>query len=297
MSAQFVWGLLCIVLSALLFGFMPFLSLVAYSGGSTPLTVACSRFFFGLFFAAALAALQGHKFALRRRQYVQVFYLSLAYALTPLMLYSSYALIDSGLATTLHFIYPLAVIALMALLFHTRVSKQQLFCAALALCGIVALYEPSAAASQGFGMFLAAGSGVVYAFYVIALRRFDLREVPVFVTTFWLCVMAAAELLVLAILSGELALNLTPEAYLAELALALFVTVLAIALFQRGVFCCGEIYATLLSTLEPVTAVAVGLAVLSETLSLTQLVGITLILLSAVLLTVPRRHHRERAHP
>ena len=46
--------------------------------------------------------------------------------------------------------------------------------------------------------------------------------------------------------------------------LGLFSTAFAVALFQKGVFLCGGLKTSLYSTAEPLTAVAVGLAVFGE---------------------------------
>ncbi len=50
--------------------------------------------------------------------------------------------IDSGLASTLHFTYPVAVVLLTAGLFHERIGRKELLCAALCMGGILMLYKP-----------------------------------------------------------------------------------------------------------------------------------------------------------
>ena len=70
-------------------------------------------------------------------------------------------------------------------------------------------------------------------------------------------------------------------------ALGVFATVIALALFQLGVFLIGSVRASLLSTFEPLTGVVLGVAVLGETLSMRTVSGMALILLAVVLLVLP----------
>ena len=68
---------------------------------------------------------------------------------------------------------------------------------------------------------------------------------------------------------------------------------LALAFFQKGLFLCGEVKASLLSTFEPLTSIAVGLAVYGEAMTPRLAAGMTLILLSSVLLVLGRSQPRN----
>ena len=69
-------------------------------------------------------------------------------------------------------------------------------------------------------------------------------------------------------------------------------TVIALALFQIGVFRCGPVRASMLSTLEPITSVLIGIIVLKEKLSVTSVIGIIFVLTSALLLLVKNQEVR-----
>ncbi len=74
------------------------------------------------------------------------------------------------------------------------------------------------------------------------------------------------------------------QGWTAEIMLVLFCTVFALILFQRGLFLCGEIKASLLSIFEPITSVVVGIFVFDENITLKITLGIAAVLLSTILL-------------
>ena len=81
-------------------------------------------------------------------------------------------------------------------------------------------------------------------------------------------------------------------AWAAEIVLALLTTVIALVLFQRGVYLCGEIKASLLSSFEPLTGILIGIIIFRENLSGRELVGIVSIIIAAIILVVPIKRKR-----
>ena len=247
-----------VILSAVLFGTMPLMAKRAFALGSNAYTTAFGRFATGAVIAGLVILLHPKQtIRINKKQFRALLLLSLFYAATPVLLYSSYQSIDSGLASTLHFTYPIAVMLLSALLFRDRVGRRELLCAILCMAGVLLLYTPGSKA-DGSGMVIAALSGLVYAGYIVALGK-----------------------------TGNLTLDLPKEVWLSYLGLGLFATVLALALFQIGVFLCGPVKASLLSTFEPLTGVVIGILVFHETLTVKSACGLLLILLAVILLARP----------
>ena len=100
---------------------------------------------------------------------------SLGCAAAPVLLYSSYPYISSGMATMLHFTYPAIVIVSCSLFFRERLTVRQGFCCALCMAGILCFYTPGGD-SGGLGIFLALSSGFAYAFYVVYLSKSGMSE-------------------------------------------------------------------------------------------------------------------------
>ena len=276
-----------VILSAVLFGTMPLMAKRAFALGSNAYTTAFGRFATGAVIAGLVILLHPKQtIRISKKQFCALLLLSLFYTATPVLLYSSYQSIDSGLASTLHFTYPIAVMLLSALLFRERIGKREPLCAILCMAGVLLLYTPGSKADVT-GMVLAASSGLVYAGYIVALGKSGLKGLSVLTMTFWLSFLSAAETFVFSLCTGNLTLDLPKAVWLSYLGLGLFATVLALALFQIGVFLCGPVKASLLSTFEPLTGVVIGILVFHETLTAKSTCGLLLILLAVILLALP----------
>ena len=289
-------GELFVVLSAVLFGCMPLLAKIAYAHGCNSYTVAFGRFVFGSAATAVIIALSpGTGFRVSGPVFRRLLGLSVFYAVTPLLLFGSYEHLGSGLSTTLHFVYPVLVMGLGALLFGARPEARQLLCLAICAAGVVSLYRPEGG-GEASGMVMAVLSGLTYAPYILLMGKYGPKELPVATITFWISLLAGAEIGVYAALTGRLVLPAAWQAWAAVAVMGVFVAALALALFQAGLFRCGEVRASLLSTFEPLTGVIVGILVFREEMTPRIAIGMALILLAAVLLVAaPGRTAREKA--
>ena len=285
-TASVYAGELCVVLSAVLFGLMPLLvkSIMA-QGGNAYVTALC-RFFFGsLFLGMAVFIRKDISLKISVRQLREILLLSVFYALMPTLLFASYDYMDSGLATTLHFTFPVTVLLFSVLFFGIRPDAKQVFCTFLCAVGIGLL---SSGEQAGFtGVWLAVASGITYALYIVFLGKSSLQGQSVLTIVFWISLLSSAEIAICAIVEGRLRLPSGLSAWGLILLLAFFSTTLALVLFQKGLFCCGPIRASLLSTFEPLTGVVVGAAVFGEILTAHTVAGILCVLGSGVLLVLP----------
>jgi len=112
--SKVAWGMACVILSAVLFGWMPFLAKISYSYGGNAYMASFGRFLFGALLSALVLKIRRQPLVLNTSGTSwTIFLLSVFYAATPLFLYKSYLYIGSGLATALHFAYPVFVLLLM----------------------------------------------------------------------------------------------------------------------------------------------------------------------------------------
>lgn len=287
-------GSFYVILSAVLFGTMPLLAKVAYAHGSNAYTVAFGRFLFGSAILGATAALlPGCSMKISKRQLADILKMSVAYALMPIMLYTSYNYVGGGLATTLHFTYPVAVIVIMAVFCKRRPDAKQILCTVLCLGGMALTSTPDSDPSVP-GILLAVGSGIVYAVYIVLLGKSPAKDLHPLTLAFWLALFADVEIGAAALVTGQLSFSLDGTGWAAEVALALCATVFALVLFQRGMILCGEVKASLLSTFEPLTGIVIGVIVFHEALTVGEGLGIVLILAAAVLLVLPLDGIRDK---
>ena len=201
------------------------------------------------------------------------------------MLFSSYNYIQSGTATVFHFIYPAVVVLGEFIFLKSQKNRKHILCVLICMAGIALFYSPGHALDLRGSLF-ALSSGITYAVYVISLSTYKHDKGSVF--GFSLCVSSIASVLLLLIclLTGQLALPKTLLGWLLTAGLACIVNAEAVALFQRGTFLIGGSRASILSTFEPITGVFVGILVFRESVSPFTLLGTALVIAAGILIAV-----------
>lgn len=282
-------GMVFAILSAVLFGTMPLFTKTAYIYGCNAYTVAFGRFLVGALGSGLIIILLPNiDLRVTRSEFQKLAGLSVFYAATPVLLYEAYRGISTGLATTLHFTYPIIIMIIGAVAFRNRLHARQIICLFICIAGITCFYTPGQTESAS-GIVLAVASGFAYALYILFLGQSGLQHLHVMVVTFWISLLSATEVGLAALPGSRLTLFIPWQSWLAIAGLGVFATVLALALFQLGVFLCGDVKASLLSTFEPLTGVIIGVLVFHEALTPRTVTGIVLILLSTLLLMMERR--------
>lgn len=244
-------GYLCVILSTVIFGCMPLGANFLYAQGVTPMSLVFLRNLLSLPVLALLCQKQGglriSRGALLETSLTGFF----GCCITPILLFSSYRYLASGMATVFHFAYPVIVV-LGGLVLRERVQKKALFCAVLCSLGILLLIDPSGAVDP-LGVALALTSGVTYAVYILLLAHFRHREVMGFRMTFYMALISAVCMFFLCLFSHQLCLPQALAGWLAALAFSLMICIGAVMLFQKGTFLIGAQRAAILSTFEPIT--------------------------------------------
>ena len=112
-----------------------------------------------------------------------------------------------------------------------------------------------------------------------ALRGELVKQVGALRLSAWLCIVASLAIIVHFLLTHPLsaAFNLPWPVYAYSLAMALISTVLPVALMNEAIRRVGANQVALVSTLGPVITLFLGWLVLSESMSLLQIVGAALV--------------------
>lgn len=204
-------GTVLSILSAVFYGLNPLFAKTIIASGSNAMTLSFARVcsgavLFGLFHWLG----EGKSFAVTQKQRKDILICCLGYALIGPLLFASYRYLASGLATTIHFVYPVLVVAACIAFRYEKASRRKIVCCALCFLGILCFYTPGGEVSA-YGVLLAFASGVVWAFYIVHLNASGVvGEVPPFLLAFWLSVYSAVILGVLTAAGGQLAWPATP---------------------------------------------------------------------------------------
>lgn len=277
------------ILSAVLFGLNPLLAKTIYANGGNSLTLTFHRMLFG---SAGLWVmhhfLTGGPIGITKKELKKLLICSLGYFTTPVLLFTSYNYLSSGMSTTIHFVYPVLVLLGCVLFYKEKLTPVKLICCALCMAGIICFYTPGGSVSLK-GILIAFCSGATYAFYIIYLSNSGLQSMPPYKLSFWLCLISAGAVGLFALALGQLTFALTPLGWGLSLLFAVICGCVASLAFQVGAKYVGPQNASLLSTFEPLTSVIVGVVVYSEALTARSVGGIVCILLAVVLLTVKNK--------
>lgn len=116
-------GILWAALSSSTFGLAPLFTLLLLGAGYTSFEVLTYRWGIATLCLIAYGLLAGRNFRLSRLELRTVFSLSLFRAATSWCLVIAYQNLASGVASTIHFMYPLAVALAMIVLFRERLPR------------------------------------------------------------------------------------------------------------------------------------------------------------------------------
>ena len=265
---------------------MPLLAKLIYADGVNAITLVLFRNLMALPLIGILAFRQGRSFSIPKKALPQISLIALAgCCITPLLLLQSYNYIDSGLATIFHFIYPAVVVVISVLFLKQPLQWKILLCVGLCIVGICLCYTPDSPPDWR-GSILAITSGIACAIYICLLAGFSHKQIPFFLFTFYVILISSILLLAFCLLTGSLCLPKTPTGWLLCIVFANLITGGAVVLLQLGTFLLGGERSSILSALEPVVSILVGLLFLQERISAEGAIGSVLVILSSILIAV-----------
>ncbi len=284
MKKSNLFGQICVFASAIIFGFTPVLAAISYQGGNNGINMAFLRALVPI----PVLLLLGRKWPMPTKSQWKSGLIAgaLSYGCT-LLLYSSYEYISPGLATTLHFLYPLYVTVFEAVRDRKRPGGMRLAGLGLGLLGSLLFLDGAGTGGNLMGYLLAIGSGLAYALYIMALGK-EAKDEPM--PLFRLMLVVSVSGIVMCGMAGlamdKLVLRMPANAWLCAIGVALLAAVVGSVLFQRGVREIGGANSALLSLFEPITSVVFSVWLLGDVLSVSKILGSALILCSLVLISL-----------
>ena len=283
MEIKTLKGCIFAVISAVIYGCMPLMAKYIYADGVTPLTLVFLRNLFALIPLAVLAYRERKTLKIPLSVLPAVGFMSLlGVCLTPVLLFSSYNYIPSGLSTVLHFAYPTFVVLAEILFMRQKARLSSILSVVLCTVGIAMFYTPQ----QDFnltGSALALLSAVAFAGYVVLLSHFDCSKLSGFSLTFYTTLIGGMATFCICIATKQLSLPTTAFGWGLSILFSLLVTLGAVVLFQKSTLLIGGECSSILSTLEPITSLLLGVIIFSEPFGLLTLFGTALVLAAGII--------------
>ena len=268
-------GIVYAALSSSTFGLAPLFSILLLSDGFSSFEVLSYRWGVASLTLGIIGLAGGCRFRISRQELCTVFFLSLFRAATSLSLVIAYQNISSGVASIIHFMYPLAVALAMALFFRERISWRTAAAIGVSLAGVALL-------STG---------GIAYAGYIIGVRKSRAAQVESTTLTFYVMAFGALLFLCGGMFTGGVRLVTDGKERLAILGLALPATAISNITLVRAIKFIGPTLTSIFGALEPLTAVAIGATVFGERFGWTSALGVGLVVaaVSIVVLDTQRK--------
>jgi len=287
-------GILYAALSSSTFGLAPLFTLLLLAEGYSPFEALSYRWGVAALFLGALAVFSGRSFRLGRRELVTVFLLSLFRAATSLSLIIAYQHIASGVASTIHFMYPLAVALAMMCFFREKGSAWVFAAIGMSVVGAVLLSLGNVdftVENSALGMVSARVSVFSYGGYIVGVRKSRAVEIDSAVLTCYVMGLGALYFILGGLLTGGVRIETDGMTWLCILGLALPATALSNMTLVQAIKRIGPTLTSIFGALEPVTAVVIGVAVFGEPFTAQGAAGILLIVaaVSVVVLRTGRR--------
>lgn len=291
-----VKGILYAAVSSSTFGLAPLFTLLLLGAGYTSFEVLSYRWGVASLFLGTLGLLSGRNFRLSRREFFTVFLLSLFRAATSLSLVIAYQHIASGVASTIHFMYPLAVALAMMCFFRERGSVWVFAAIGMSIVGAVLLSLGNVDFEQGnsaLGMISACVSVVSYGGYIVGVRKSRAAEIDSTVLTCYVMGLGALYFICGGLSTGGIRLETDGMTWLWILGLALPATAVSNMTLVQAIKRIGPTLTSIFGAMEPLTAVVIGVAVFHEPFTMQGAAGILLIV-AAVSIVVLRSSSRAQ---
>lgn len=196
--------------------------------------------------------------------------------------------IGTGLAMVIFFSYPI-IIALTAWL--TRKSSFNMITLIILMTMMVGLFllkDPSDNSVNMVGILFAIGAAASYAFYIIGTKKYSSLTLDSSSQTLLVSVGSALIFLLLALKTHTFMFPSSLKSWMYLLGLGILVTGLPIQLMLEGLKQITSMRASIISVLEPLVTVFVGVFLLEESLSYMQMMGVVIILGSAIVIQFQR---------
>lgn len=271
------------IISAIIYGSMPLMAKYIYADGVTPFTLVFSRNAFSLLPLGILAYKEQKTLKIPLPQLPRVTLIGLlGCCLTPILLFTSYQFIASGPATVFHFAYPSFVVLGEILFLRKKVQASSIISIIFCTVGICLFYSPDETFNLT-GSILSLLSAVTFAAYVVLLSRFDRSQLSGFLFTFYVILMSTVGAFCICITTNNLVFPASLSGWGLCILFSLLVTTCAVVLFQQSAFLIGGEGTSILSTLEPITSVIIGVVIFHEPFGLRLLIGTILVIIASVI--------------
>ena len=288
-------GTIAGLVAAICYGLIPLFTITIKNGEAANHLSDCSIMFYRFALAtviiAVLMLITRRSFKITRGELVTLTYLAFLSDGSALFLIDGYNYLSSGVATTIHFMYPVVTTIMMMVFYNEARKVSTLLAVVLAVVGVGVLSWQSNGETSLHGIVIELISACCYAFYLIRVNRSRVRNMDGMKLTFYVMGIGALIFGAEALRQDEFQLITTGVQASHLLLLGIICTVVTNLCLVMAVQRIGSTMTAVLGALEPLTAVALGCLLMGEAITLNVVLGICLIIPSVIIIIFTRAKH------
>lgn len=226
--------------------------------------------------------LMGKDLRINFKEFIALFILSAFYAATSMFLTMSYKYIASGIATTIHFLYPIAVALWMMLFFKEKLSKLKAFAIGCAIFGVFFLsggFSPASNDINLIGVCIVLITVITYSTYLVCVNNIKIiKQIDSAKIAFYGLTFSSVYCLINVIIQGN-GFYVPKGSYdwICMVGLALLPTLLSDLTLVYAVKYIGSTTTAILGCLEPLTATVIGILYFKEQIRIEQFAGMAFV--------------------
>lgn len=188
-----VKGFLYGLIASATFGLIPLFSIPALENGVGLDSLLFYRFSLASVLVAVLMWVKKIPFDIQKSEFGIAFILGTLYAITALWLTEAYLYIPSGVATTIHFLYPVVVSLIMFVFYKDKLTMPILLAMAMAVSGVYMLSGGNTPGSSINikGLMLVLATVIAYAAYIVGMNRSRIARLDSLKATFYILLSGA----------------------------------------------------------------------------------------------------------
>lgn len=284
-------GLIYGSIAAISYGTNPLFALPLYANGIGVNSVLFYRYGLALLiYGLWLKLIKKQSFTIPKKAILPLFIMGLFFLLSSLLLFEAFNYIEAGIACTLLFVYPVFVAVIMALFFKEKTDKHIIISLLLTSCGIYFLYKNSTGASLNIkGVIIVMLASLFYALYLIGVKKIKtLKNIKPNILSFYVMLFGLTVYIYNLNFCTELQMLPKPSLWLYACGLAIIPTIISLETITLAVKLIGSTKTALLGSLEPLTALFIGVIVFHENLTLRIIFGVILILIGVSLIVIKK---------
>ena len=289
------------VAGVLLFSAKAVLVKMAYQYDVDAISLLFFRMLFALPFYVLILLFTAKRFPkkVKRSDYLWLAFFSfLGYYMSSLLDFLGLQYIKASLERLVLFVYPTLIILISRIFFGIKVSRWQVAAIAIAYLGILITFWSEMSLNPSRQLFVGAGfvflAAITFASYLVGSGWLIPKFGSIRFTNYAMILACLFVVVHTGLYNGFNLWSFQSEVYWLGLAMAILATVLPSYLVSEAIKYLGATNFGIIASLGPISTIILANILLNETMTIIQLAGASLVIISVTLLAYKKRRERKR---